>query len=56
MPAAVQSAAYFAVHSCDAVTNPSAMTVEFMLDGVTHSGFSRTDFTAVLDGCPPLPR
>ena len=36
------------MQSCEAGTNWSAMTVEFILDVVTHSGFSSTEGTWVL--------
>src|SRR2546430_6369864 len=40
---AVQSEANLPAHSCEAGTNLSAMTVEFMFVGVTHTGVRRTD-------------
>jgi len=49
IPAALQSAAKLPAQSCEAGTNLSAMTVEFMLALVTHSGLSRTEGTAVLE-------
>src|SRR5580692_5640933 len=47
IPAAVQSFAYLPAHSWEAGTNLSAMTVEFMLAVLTHSGVSSTDLTEV---------
>jgi len=49
MPAAVHALAKEPAHSCEAGTNLSAMTVEFMLAVVTQSGLSRTDGTEVFD-------
>jgi hypothetical protein len=40
---------YFAVHSWEAGTNLSAMTVEFIFDVVTQVGVKSTDGTATLD-------
>jgi hypothetical protein len=48
MPAAEQAEAYLPAHRADAFTNPSAMTVEFMVCVVTHSAVSSTDFTDAL--------
>jgi hypothetical protein len=48
MPAAEQAAAYSRVHSAEAATNLSAMTVEFMFAVVTHSGVSSTERTDLL--------
>src|ERR1022692_736389 len=45
IPAAVHSALYLPVHSCDAGTNLSLMTVEFIFAVVTHSGVSSTEGT-----------
>jgi hypothetical protein len=49
MPAAVHALAKEPAQSWEAGTNLSAMTVEFMLAEVTHSGLSRTDGTSTLD-------
>src|SRR5262249_8176050 len=40
MPAAAHSAEYLPLHSCEAGTNLSAITVLFMLEVVTHVGVS----------------
>src|SRR6266704_2777454 len=45
IPAAVQAALYLAVHSWEAGTNLSAMTVEFIFDVVTQVGVKSTDGT-----------
>jgi hypothetical protein len=46
IPASERAVAYLPAHSWDAGTNLSAITVEFMFEEVTHSGFSSTDGTA----------
>ena len=43
----MQAAAYEPVQSWDAGTNLSAMTVDFMLEVVTHSGVNKTEGTLV---------
>ncbi len=57
MPAALQSAAYEPVQSCEAGTKLSLMIVAFMFFGVTHSGVSSTEGTltlAVVSSVVPL--
>jgi len=71
MPAAVQTLLLTAVHSADAEMNWSLMTVEFMLEVVTHSGVSKdagcvdpvtpfggvvVEFTRLLGGVLPARR
>jgi len=48
MPAVLQALAKEPLQSWDAGTNLSAITVEFMLDVVTHVGLRRTDGTEAL--------
>ena len=49
MPADVQAEEYDPAQSCDAGTNLSAITVDFMFFDVTHTGVSSTDGTWVCD-------
>ena len=44
----MQAALYLDVHSCDAGTNLSAITVEFIFEVVTQVGVKSTEGTEVL--------
>ncbi len=50
IPAALHAATKLPTHSCEVFTNWSAITVEAMLEVVTHLAVSSTDGTEVPDG------